>query len=243
MDKSLIFCAVGNPLFYCNAYNDEDHWRRTKNPRDYETIVYQYKDFYLEPNTYDFIHRAEGYKWQIARKFLKEFDYSKYEYIGFMDDDLITDYQSVNRGLQIARENDIKLFQLSTIKGSESTHKILHQQYGIKFTLTNFLEGMGPFIHQSMMPTFVNLFDYHDFKSGWGFDIILSPILKTYAGIIHEVGMFHPARKSYYDKTAAFEEMDLILQKIYPKFMKDKYNEEVSAYNEQQKEFEITIKV
>lgn len=239
MDKSLIFCAVGNPLFYCNAYEDKDHWRWTTNSRMYETAVYQYKDFYLEPFSYDYIHRSEGYKWQIAKRFFKDYDFSKYEYIGFMDDDLITDYRSINRAIEIAREKEIKLFQLSTIKGSESTHKILHQQHNIKITTTNFVEGMGPFIHKSVIHKFIELFDYHDFKSGWGLDVILSPILKTKAGVIHEVGMFHPSRKSYYDKSEAIKEMELILKTIYPKFMKDKYDEDVGAYNEKQTEYDI----
>jgi len=55
--------------------------------------------------------------------------------------------------------------------------------------------------------------------------------------------MYHPNRPSYYDKSAAFAEMDKILGEIYPKFMKDRYNEEVGPYNEPQTEYEFTFKV
>lgn len=239
--KSLIFCAVGNPMLFCNAYRHEDHWRFNYNNRQYETVIYQYKDFSIEPPSYDYIYQAKGFKWQIARKFMSEFDYSKYEYIGFMDDDLITDYQSINRALDIAREHDLKLFQISTISGSESTHRILHQKKGIKYSTTNFIEGMGPFFHITLMPKMKKLFEYHDFRSGWGLDIIYSPMMKEKAGVIHEVSMYHPPKPSYYDKVDAHNEMIHILHDIYPKFMKDTYNEDVGPYTEGQKEYEFTM--
>lgn len=241
--KSLIFCAVGNPMLFCDAYEHKDHWRFTNDNRQYETVIYQYKDFPIEPSSYDYIHKAIGFKWQIARKFIYDFDYSQYEYIGFMDDDLVTDYQSINRALDIARENHIKLFQLSTIIGSESTHRILHQRKDYKYSLTNFIEGMGPFFHISLMDKFKKLFDYHDFRSGWGLDVIYSPIMKENAGVIHEVSMFHPPKSSYYDKIDAHNEMIHVLHDVYPKFMRDTYNEDVGAYTESQKEYEFTMRI
>lgn len=241
--KSLIFSAVGNPMLFCDAYGHKDHWRFNYNNRQYETVVYQYKDFPIESLSYDHIHSASGFKWQIARKFMNEFDYSNYEYIGFMDDDLITDYQSINRALDIAREHEFKLFQLSTIAGSESTHHILHQRSGIKYSTTNFIEGMGPFFHISLMPKLKKLFEYHEFKSGWGLDTIYSPIMKEKAAVIHEVSMYHPSKPSYYDKIEAFQEMYFVLGNIYPKFMKDIYDEDVGAYTESQIEYDFTMRI
>jgi hypothetical protein len=230
-------------MLFCGAYKPQDHWRFVHDNRKYEIICYQYNDFPIEQNSYDYHFIAKGFKWQIARKFLNEFDYSQYEYIGFMDDDLVTDYQSINRAIEIATQNDIKLFQLSTIAGSESTHRILHQKKELKYSLTNFIEGMGPFFHISVMPKLVELFSYHDFKSGWGLDTIYSPILKEKAGVIHEVSMYHPPKPSYYDKGEAFKEMDHVLGNVYPKFMKDTYNETVEFYNEKQVEYEITMRI
>ena len=101
---------------------------------------------------------------------------------------------------------------------------------------------MGNFFHSSLIPILLDFWNYHEVKSGWGFDVILSPITKQRAGVMHEVSMYHPNRPSYYDKPAAFAEMDKILGEIYPKFMKDRYNEEVGPYNESQTEYEFTFK-
>lgn len=243
--KSLIFCASGNPLFYNERYKDSDHWRWTTNDRDYETVVYRYNDFAIEPNSYDALKQGTGYKWQIARQFFEDHkdEFSKYEYIGFMDDDLVTDYKSINRAIMVAREAQLGLWQPSTIAGSDSTHRILHQKPFVKYTTTSFVEGMAPFIHSSHMSLFIKLFEYHDFKSGWGLDLALSDLLKAKTGVIHEVGMYHPAKISYYDKQAAFEEMYYIFNVIYPKFIKDVYDESVGSYNGQPREFEISLRM
>lgn len=240
--KSLIFCPVGIPINFHKEYDKDNHWRYTKDGREYETIVYQYKDFAIEDNSYDHLVKLKGYKWELAKHFLNYFDWKEYEYIGFWDDDLITDIQSVNRAIDISRKNNINLFQLSTVRGSDSTHKILHQQEVLKFSKTNFVEGMGPFIHSSLIPILLDFWKYHEVKSGWGFDIILSSILKTKAGVIHEVSMYHPSKVSYYDKSKAFSEMYEILEKVYPKFMKEKYDEDTGPFNQPQTEYEIALK-
>ena len=242
--KSLIFCPVGIPMSFHRDYDPENHWRYTKDTRMYETVVYQYKNFDIEPNSYDQLIRDTGWKWDLAKHFLDTFDCRSYEYIGFWDDDLVTDIQSVNCALTIAKEKDIKLFQMSLNSDSEKQHLITFQNHDKKYALTNFVEGMGTFIHSSMIPTLMKFWKYHEVKSGWGFDIVLSSILKAKTGIMHEVSMHHvPKHNPYYDKSAAFAEMDHILKEVYPKFMKDTYNEEVGPYNEPQTEYEFTFKV
>ena len=239
---NLIFSPVGIPIEFHPAYDKDNHWRFTKPTRNYEIAVYSYKGFKPEPTTYDHIGEGEGYKWQITKQFLDNFDCSGYEYVGFWDDDLICDIQSINRALEIAKQHDIKLFQLSTIDGSDSTHTILHQKKELKYSLANVLEGMGPFVHSSLIPTLKKFWDYHEVKSGWGFDLTMPSFLKTPAGIIHEVSMYHPRKPSYYDKDAAFSEMYHIYNTIYPKFMKDTYNEDCEPWNEPHIEHEITLK-
>ena len=52
--RNVIFCPVGIPLNYHDAYDKDNHWRKTNGiQRNYETVVYQYKDFDIESNTYD----------------------------------------------------------------------------------------------------------------------------------------------------------------------------------------------
>jgi len=221
--RNIIFVPVGQELSFHEAYDKNNHWRYTKSNRDYEVIAYQYNDFDIEPDTYDYLIKDVGFKWDLAKHFLDTFDWRDYNYIGFWDDDLVTDIQSVNRGLEIAEKNDMKLFQLSTLAGSASSHLVLHQNKDWVFSRTNFIEGMAPFFHTSMIPILLDFWEYHKVYSGWGFDMIFTSICRERAGVIHEVSMYHPDRPSNYDKHAAFNEMEEILNKVYPKFMQDKY--------------------
>ena len=240
---NVIFCPVGIPIAFHEAYDLNNHWRFTKPERNYQTIVCNYNDFEVEKNTYDIIFKDKGFKWDLVKHFLDTFDYRDYEYIGFWDDDLITDIQSVNRGIEIASNNNIKIWQLSTLRGSDSTHKILHQDETLKYTLTNFNEGMGTFFHASLIPKLLKFYELHEPKSGYGLDVIFSPMMKEKAGVIHECSMFHPGKESYYDKGAAMREMYHIMGSIYPKFMKEVWDDDVGPYQDSQKIYEIVLKV
>ena len=247
--RNVIFVPVGIPLSYHDAYDKDNHWRLTKPTRNYEVIAYNYNDFQPETGTYDTIVRDKGFKWDLAKHFMETFDYRDYDYIGFWDDDLVTDIQSVNRALEIAQKQDMKLFQMSTIAGSASSHAVLHQNKNWSWSKTNFIEGMAPWFHSSMIPTLLEFWKYHHVFSGWGFDMIFSTILKEQAGVIHEVSMYHPDRESNYDKTAAFNEMNTILSDAFPKFMADKYGEyanmniDWSGAQGHEKVYEFSIKV
>ena len=235
---NLIFSAVGNPVLTSDHYDKDNHWRFTKPERNYKTIVCCYKDeFTPEEGTYDEMYRDKGYKWQIVNKFLQQHDCSQYEYVAFFDDDVITDIQSVNRAIDIAKRNDFKLFQMSMKHGSESAHGILWQDEQLVWSRTNFVEGMGTFFHSSLLPCLTDFFKLHDARTGWGLDVIFGPMTKTTPAVIHEVSMFHPPEDfkgyspSYYDTKVAVDEMNFILTDVYPRFMKMHYNEDVGAYS------------
>jgi hypothetical protein len=234
--SNLIFSAVGNPILFHDDYDKDNHYRFTKKERNYDTIICCYNDFVPEDNSYDVIYHDKGFKWQIVNKFLQMFDYSDYEYVAFFDDDVITDIQSINRAIEIAKQNDFKLFQMSMKEGSESAHSILWQDKNLIWSKTSFVEGMGTFFHSSILHCLVDFFKIHDAKTGWGLDIIFGMITKTTPVVIHEVSMFHPPKDfggyspSYYDNTEAMNELNYILNDVYPRYMKMKYNEDTGPY-------------
>jgi len=236
--RNLIICPVGNPLTFDDRY--KRHWRYTDENRKYETLVFQYSDFVPEDNTYDFLIKKSGFKWSLAKEHLKTFDYSKYEYIGFLDDDLITDIESINYALEESKNKGYKLFQLSVTKDSDMFYPILYQKNGIKNARTNFIEVMGPFIHTSLIPVCQELWEKYDIYSGWGFDKVLCDLTKENATVFHNVNMYHPKKISSYNKSNAFSEMNKLTEEIFPKFMREKYNEEW-VFKDQQKDLEIIM--
>lgn len=245
--RSLIICPVGNPITFDSRFDQENHWRYTKEKRNYDTIVLSYKDkeiFHPENDTYDQILFRKGQKWKLIKNLLSEFDYKNYEYIGFFDDDLITDIDNINGALKMAHDKNIKIFQLSLTSDSDVFHKkVLGNNSSIDYSFTTFVEVMGPFIHTSLIPLVLEFWDEYDINSGWGFDMILKDISKTDLAVIHKYQMFHPKKDTSYPKDEAMNEMYHVLYNVCPKFMKKKYNEDWLFLGEDIKTLKIFLKV
>jgi hypothetical protein len=242
MSDNLIICPVGIPLNFDDRFDKDNHWRYTKENRLYKTIAFQYSDFSPPKNTYDELVQMTGFKWSIAKEWLKTIDYTQYEYIGFMDDDVVTDIQTMNRAITIAREKQFKIFQLSMTDDSDCFWKILKNKPQVKYAVTNFVEVMGPFIHSSLIPICMELWDEYDIYTGWGFDKVICELTKTDAAVIHDCQMYHPKRTSTYQRHRGFSEMDFLTNHVMPRFMKKKYNEDWS-FVERYIEKEILLEI
>jgi hypothetical protein len=240
--RNLIICPVGNPITFDARFDQENHWRYVHDDRKYETLVFQYSDYVPDHNTYDRLIEQKGFKWSLAKEWLPKIDYTQYDYIGFMDDDLITDRENVNRTLDIAYEKDLKIFQLSVTQDSDMFYSILKNKPGVKYTKTNFVEVMGPFIHSSLIPKCIELWNMYDIYTGWGFDKVLCQLTETDAAVIHASQMYHPKRSGNYDKSKAFAEMDKLLYEVFPRYMRSKGIEKWQ-YIESQIEKEIVMVV
>lgn len=241
--NNLVICPTGNPISFDDRFVDENHWRITTNDRSYETLVIQYNDYEPPENTYDILIKEKGQKWALIKELFKTYDYSKYEYVAFFDDDLITDVYNLNGAFELAKEKDLKLFQLSVTHDSDVFYPILKNKQDTKYTKTNFIEVMGPVIHTSLLPVCLELWDKYDIESGWGFDKVLCDLTKTDAAVIHKYQMVHPMKNvSSYNKNGAFMEMNELLGDIFPRFMKEKYNEDWS-FTESQIEKEIIMEI
>lgn len=240
--RNLVFCPVGSPLTFDDRFDKENHWRYNKPNRLYETFAIQYGQYVPEEGTYDSLAVQSGFKWNLAKQYLEKLDYRKYEYIAFFDDDLITDIENLNRSFTLAKEKDLKIFQLSVTNDSDIFYPILRNKPGIKYTKTNFIEVMGPVIHSSLIPLCLDLWNKYDIYSGWGFDKVLCDLTKEDAAVIHCSQMYHPKKESSYDKSNAFAEMDKLLTDVFPKYMKERYGEDWS-FKESQTEKEIILEV
>ena len=226
--KNLIICPVGMEVPKSSEIKNEDHWRWTNNKRDYETLVIVYNDFEPEPNSYDHIIRMKGHKWVILKDlvFWNIFPLKDYEYIGCVDDDLITDYQSFNRGLELAHKYKFNYFQLSMPPDSDlhPTYKgCLQQDPTCDFSYTSFIEMGSCFFTTEKFLKLMEMLEHWNFKVGWGIDKIFYDFFQCPANVVHAATIHQPFRESYYDKTEAMQEMNEFLYKIYPKIMQKYY--------------------
>ena len=237
--KNLIICPVGTPITYDSRYDVNNHWRRTNGiKRNYETLVVSYNDFVPEENSYDHILHLKGHKWQIIREVPLHFDVGKYNYIGCVDDDLITDIQSFNLGLTYAENFSFHLWQLSMIEGSGIIYPCLMQNKEWTFTETNFVEMGSPFFELPYFYKAIDFFRELDFTIGWGIDKVFCDVLDCTANVVHAASIYHPPntiKPSYYDQSAAMEEMNRMINEVYPKVMFEKYGKHNWVFHDIQK--------
>lgn len=229
MADNLIICPVGMKIPTDPRWKDEEHWRWTNNNRDYETLVVVYNDFEPEPNSYDYILKTTGHKWQIMREVGKHFPVNKYKYIGCVDDDLVTDYHSFNDGLSLANKFNFQYWQLSMPEDSDlhpNYHNCLKNDPNCTFSETTFIEMGSCFFTTEKFNFLMDFISHWDMKIAWGIDKTFFDLFQCPANVVHSSMIHQPVRESYYDKTAAQIEMDDYLYNKYPQILKTYYNRE-----------------
>jgi hypothetical protein len=230
---NLIITPVGCDITFHDAYDKENHWRFTdKANRVYETLAVVYNDYVPPENTYDHIIHLKAHKWQIVRALAMgrvdgfDLDLTKYDYIGCVDDDLVTDIQSFNVGLLFAKINDFRIWQLSMLEGSGIIYDCLKQNKDWLYSTTNFVEMGSTFFRQDKFQEVVKFFDELDFQVGWGIDKVWCDVLNTTANVVHAASIYHPPntiKPSYYSQAMAMQEMNDMISNVYPKVMAQVY--------------------
>lgn len=238
MKKALIFVPTGNnPDQFDPRYDASAHWRSKHPDRTYEILSCMYNDFEPNPDSYDHIVRdKKGHKWQMVRQVFKTFDYSKYDYIGCIDDDQITDVHNLNKGLEFARKFDFRLWQLSMAEGSDVFYDCLKHDGMIDFSETNFIECGVPVFRRDVFEKVLKVLDaWGDFEQGWGMDKAYCDIAQSNAHVVHRASIYHPPRTAYYnnDRTNAMRELHDFLTTIYPRIARDVLGHESLVYDKQ----------
>ncbi|MCK9369308.1 hypothetical protein M0R04_05155 [Candidatus Dojkabacteria bacterium] len=211
------------------SYKLEDHWRWTNNKRNYETLVISYNNFEPEQSSYDYIVNMIGHKWNLIKDVSKIFPIDNYDYIGCVDDDLITDYQSFNVGLDLANRFNFQYWQLSMPPGSDlhpTYHRCLQQDNTCIFSETNFIEMGSPFFTLDKFKFLMDFLSHWDFKVGMGIDRVFYDLFKCPANVVHCANIHQPIRESYYDKTEATLEMYDFMYDKYAKILNQHYGRE-----------------
>ena len=226
MANNLIVCPVGMPIPKDPRWKDEDHWRWTKNERDYETLVIVYNDFEPEPDSYDHIVRIKGHKWQLMQKVPELIDINKFNYIGTVDDDLITGYQDFNKGLEYAQRFKFGYWQLSMPHDSSLTYAPLFNDPSCDFSETNFIEMGSCFFTPDRFKFLMEFISHWDLEIAWGIDKTFYDLFQEPAYVVHSAMIHQPFRDSYYDKSKAMAEMNDYLFNKYPAILKQYYDRE-----------------
>lgn len=223
MNKALIITPTGCDPFFDDNYDRDNHWAFRKPNRTYETCAVIFNDYTPKSNTYDYVLRMSGRKWNLIPEACEKIKWEDYDYIGCWDDDYCTDIQSVEKTLEIARALDFRLFQQSLI--SWTVYPILEHNPELIWSETNFIELGIPFFRNDIFRKVLRfLNDYKYEESDWGIDKVLCYYLQATAHVIHETTIKHCRSESSYSKEAGFKEMNYLMRDFFPKYMKKNFN-------------------
>lgn len=215
-------------LQYHDLFNKNEHWAIKNEKSTYELWLNQYTDSIPPENMYDKLFIKPGtMRWLAIKEILNETEeWKRYEYIGFFDDDLASDIDNINAAIQVAKDNNLKIFQPSLTQDSRSAHfATLGNQPGVLYTTTQMNEIMCIFIHSSLIPELKELLNSYGVWAGWGIDFTIGPWTNVHPAVIHTSKIFHPPDNgSTYSFERAMTEANNLLQNVFPALYKQKYN-------------------
>jgi hypothetical protein len=234
MNDVLIITAIGKDPNLDSRYDKNNHWL-ISDKKEYDTMAFIYNDYKAENLNLDFLFRAKGQKWNLLKQLYKNIDISKYKYIGYIDDDYISDVWNLNRALEIAKKFNFKIFQCSLTHDSDLSYPILFQDKECSFSQTSFIECAAPIFRKDAFDLLIKLIDSYDIHTGWGTDIIYSDLFEYFPYVIHESSFYHPKKnqklKSYEDDFAS-KECSFLLNEHYEKFCKNFLNKVPIIHNQ-----------
>jgi hypothetical protein len=172
-------------------------------------------DFYINQST-----ENKGQVFEEVYQYIKK-EQLDFNYIGFIDDDILFSISAFNEMLHIALQQGLNVFQPSIAKDSYYSHRKFVHQAGYYVTRTDWVEIMAPFYEQILFEACQPYFKYS--ISGQGIDCYIMPCMqkkynKTKTGVVHTAMIKHarPIRthlRTYSNGLTGVQEMSLLRTK------------------------------
>jgi len=174
-----------------------------------------YVDFFINQST-----ENKGQVFEAVYQYLKQ-EQLHFNYIGFIDDDILFSITAFNEMLHIATQQSLNVFQPSIAKDSYYSHRKFVHQAGYYVTLTDWVEIMAPFYEQFLFEACQPYFKYS--ISGQGIDCYIMPCIqkihnKINTGVVHAAMIKHtrPIRthlRTYGNGLTGIQEMAILKKK------------------------------
>jgi hypothetical protein len=192
MNKNLVIVRAGDKSLHLNwlAHLGQDqNWDLALSYFDSQDNPF--------PNSYKFLHKFKGSKWQGIDDFIKNYgsELSQYNYFWMPDDDLFTDSKNINKFFELVSNLDYDISQPALTLSSYVSHVITLQRPYINTRETNFVEIMAPCFSKKALNLVKDTFSYN--KSGWGLEWVWLEISRQKnlkMGIVDEAPIYHTRR-------------------------------------------------
>jgi hypothetical protein len=178
-------------------------------PRSWHLIANCYDDTYLQTIDADMIlSQNQGTKFAAVYRILEDAPgfFDAYDYVLFLDDDLLVTEDAITQLFMIARSQDLKLAQPSLAPESAHTWSVLLTRPDSVMRTLNTVEVMMPLVSRDALRLGSYLFARS--ISGWGLDFALGDLVNRWFGsgriaVIDAVSFLHAktidvARGAYY---------------------------------------------
>lgn len=162
-----------------------------KDDCDFDIVLLCYEDIEEYKHTsIKFVKHFNAEKWSMSKRFIIEnLEFIlQYDNFLFIDDDIDTDTESINKLFEIHIKYNLNLSQPSV--SGYTSWEITNKVEDCLLRYTNYVEVMSPLMNKQ---TLMNLFQTFDLsKSGWGLDLLWAKMLDNdKMAIIDEVNVIH----------------------------------------------------
>lgn len=164
------------------------------------------------------VDRLSGFvpKFCIMNRLLAAHDWKAFDYLVFVDDDIVVSAGFLDAFLAMQEEFDLAMAQPARTRNSYADRRFCRQQKGIRGRRTRFVE-IGPLfcVRKDFVPAIVPFDEISGM--GWGYDFVwpvLAEAAKLRMGIIDATPVDHSLRgqASAYSSSAAGEAMRVYLE-------------------------------
>jgi hypothetical protein len=147
---------------------------------------------------------------------------AQYDHVWFPDDDLLTDWDTVNRLFGICRDLDLLLAQPALTEDSYLSHIVTRQNPHCLLRFTVFVEVMAPVFRADALQLCLPVLA-EDTRYGWGHDWVFPHLLgypQNRIAIIDACAVTHTRPASIHtDRDVALSEMKALSTKYGATFM------------------------
>ena len=186
---NLVFSSVGDK-------NRVNSWLQTD--RSFDVCISFFGDGDFDnKKLVNFFYRHKGFKFANFLKCAEEsLDLSNYEFILFVDDDIIISTRDIEQIFSQARRFGLHACQPSLSKKSCRSYKALVHRESVLVEYSNFVEIQCVCLSRHMLELCLPYLPL--IYTGWGLDMILWELLgrpQDKVAILHSIQMTHPYRK------------------------------------------------
>ena len=123
--------------------------------------------------------KYNGRKFENLHKFLTEEDWSQYEYVGVIDDDIRTDPSNIQKLFKMGAAHDFDLWAPALDTGSYASHGTTVRRPGYDFRTINVVEIMCPFWSNRALKECLPDFIDGPNKQGYGLEYSWEALLES----------------------------------------------------------------